>query len=179
MPIGRRTRTVITASRSERESATQSIYGVLTSGLGRFARQEEAIFPENFSRFGLLNISEKALGNGPCGFQKDHALPKWRMPFLRDQHEAPRRRETGNQCNGIGDDAALSIARKNKLGSLRHILPVNQLRLDLVPQATVLQCFHCALSVRSMLRVGDGKADDPAVIDRLGKIVERRIRLEL
>src|SRR5690606_34178590 len=139
MPIGRRTRTVITASRSERESATQSIYGVLTCGLGRFARQEKAIFPENFSRFGLLNISEKALGNWPCGFQKDHALPKWRMPFLRDQHEAPRRRKAGNQCYGIGDDATLSIARKHKLGSLRHILPVNQLRPKLRPHPAVPQ----------------------------------------
>src|SRR5574341_626157 len=63
-------------------------------------------------------------------------------------------------CEGKGDDRHIHIAGLEELKGLAHIFPVHQLRLDLRPEACLLQGFLRRLAVRGMVRVGDGNPLD-------------------
>src|SRR5690606_37340534 len=97
------------------------------------AWEKEAVLAEDGAGLMLLNVRVEALGDRSSGFQEHHALPERRVPILRNQHVGARCGHAGNECNRMGDDAALRVGRCRKLGSLSDILAVDQLRPDLVP----------------------------------------------
>ena len=92
-------------------------------------RREQAAFGEN-----LLSLGRRKKLQKPArrirlraGFQYSARLPDRRMPFLRQQDPAALQQSPGR-------DDSFGVAAFRKLKCLRHILSVDQFRLDGFPQ---------------------------------------------
>ena len=100
------------------------------------------------------------------------------MPVFRDERRAPLAGHVGGERQGVGNDAALGIAGGGELRGLRHILAQHQGALQGVPESGVAQSLFGAGAIGGVFRIGDGKAANLPLGQRVAQSGQGRVNLQ-